>query len=274
MKVSEAYLHAVSLLDKSEIDNASFEADCIFEYAFGIDRIKRINHPETEVDFKNAEELIKKRISGVPLQYILGKWDFYGFTYKVGEGVLIPRPETELLVENGIELIKNIEKPVIYDLCAGTGCIGLTLARLIPDSEVFLFEKSENAFRYLTQNSEGIKNAFPVMADIFTVDCEKYKKPDLIISNPPYIRTDDISSLQTEVQKEPLMALDGGKDGFDFYRLISEKWLPALNENGIVAVECGEEQSDDIKKMFSSFCKKTYSVKDFNGTERIVIGEK
>jgi release factor glutamine methyltransferase len=119
-----------------------------------------------------------------------------------------------------------------------------------------------------------IQNATVIKTDIFQTDCEKYKKPDLIISNPPYIKTDEIPSLQTEVLNEPKMALDGGKDGLDFYRLISEKWLELINKNGFVAVECGEEQAKDIEKLFSKECKKTYSVKDYNGTERIVIGEK
>lgn len=274
MKISDAYKKAVDILSSNGFEDSVFEADCIFEHIYSFDRIKRINRPYSEIDFSPVKVVLEKRVKGVPLQYILGKWDFYGFTYSVGEGVLIPRPETELLVEKANELLKGENNPVIYDLCAGTGCIGLTLARLMPESEVYLFEKSEKAFGYLKKNSKEIKNAFIVNADIFTIDCEEYKRPDFIVSNPPYIKTDEIPSLQKEVLFEPSMALDGGKDGLDFYYLIAEKWLPVLNKGGFVAVECGEEQADKIIGLFSSQCKMTRAVKDYSGTERIVIGEK
>lgn len=274
MKVSDAFKKAVDFLEEKGVENASFETDCLFEKYLSVNRVKRITDGETEVDYSVIEPLLKKRISGVPVQYILGSWEFFGFEYEVGEGVLIPRPETEILVEKALELLKTTDNPVIFDLCAGSGCIGLTLARLIPSSEVYLFEKSEKAFVFLSKNAEKIQNATVIKTDIFETDCEKYKKPDLIVSNPPYIKTDEIPSLQTEVLNEPKMALDGGKDGLDFYRLISEKWLELINKNGFVAVECGEEQAKNIEKLFSKECKKTYSVKDYNGTERIVIGEK
>jgi release factor glutamine methyltransferase len=274
MKVSDAFRLAVNVLSENGIENPSFEADCLFESIYGTDRVKRINCPDIDVDYGKAEQLLDKRISGIPLQYILGKWDFYGFEYSVGEGVLIPRPETEILVEKCLDLLKNKKSPVIFDLCSGTGCIGLTLARLIPDSEVYLFEKSDKAFKYLEKNAQGIDNAHLINEDIFVSDCQKYSKPDLIVSNPPYINTVDLPSLQKEVRFEPEMALDGGEDGLDFYRLISQKWLEYLKTGGSVAVECGENQSENIQKEFSLICKNTYSVKDYNGTERIVIGEK
>ncbi len=274
MKVSDSFALTVEMLEKGSIENPSFEADCLFESFFGVDRIKRINNPELEIDFDILKLPLEKRLGGVPLQYIIGKWQFYSFEYEVGDGVLIPRPETEILVEKSLELISGRENSVIFDLCAGSGCIGLTFARLIPDSEVYLFEKSEKAFSFLKKNSSGIKNARIVNEDIFYSDCQKYKKPDFIISNPPYIRTDEIPFLQKEVLMEPKMALDGGEDGLVFYRLISEKWLPCLKEGGFIAVECGETQSGEIEKLFSKVCKKTRSVTDYSGTQRIVIGEK
>ena len=143
MKVSEAHLLTVGLFEKSGIENPSFEVDCLFESILSVDKVKRLNHPEIEVDFEIIRGMIEKRLSGVPLQYIIGKWSFYGFEYFVGQGVLIPRPETEILVEKSLSLIKGKKNPVIFDLCAGSGCIGLTLARLIPDCEVYLFPRYE-----------------------------------------------------------------------------------------------------------------------------------
>ena len=161
MKISEAYSLAVSLLENGNIENASFEADCLIESLFFVDRIKRINHPENEVDFEKLDGAIKKRISGIPLQYIVGSWDFFGYSYKVGEGVLIPRPETELLVEKSIELIKAVKNPVIYDLCAGTGCIGLTLAGEIKNSTVYLFEKARRRLSIFLKTLRAFQMQFP-----------------------------------------------------------------------------------------------------------------
>ena len=222
-----------------------------------------------------AFELAEKRVSGMPIQYVIGEWDFMGHTFSVGEGVLIPRPETEILCEYIIEKIKNIDDAVVIDLCSGSGCIGLSVAKEVKNAKVFLVEKSDNAFGYLKKNSDrfGCDNVIAIKGDIFS-GFESFGIPeaDLILSNPPYIESADIAGLQSEVLLEPSMALDGGEDGLDFYRAINEKWLGHCN--GAVAVECGEGQSDDIRKIFSTQCAETYSVTDFNGIERVVIGRK
>jgi len=272
--INEVYNLTVEKLSEHSIENVSFEADCLVEHVYGFSRSSRLTHPEADADEKLIIPFIERRINGEPLQYILGRWSFYGYDYSVGRGVLIPRPETEELVEKAIDLIKGKNNPVVFDLCSGSGCIGLTIARELPSSTVYMFEKSESAFDFLKKNAEGIKNAFPVFADIFTINGEEYIKPDLIVSNPPYIKTDDISSLQKEVLNEPEMALDGGNDGLDFYRCICGKWIPLLKTGGFVAVECGEDQAKDIISLFSPYCSNAYSVCDFNSIERIVIGEK
>ena len=193
----------------------------------------------------------------------------------VGEGVLIPRPETELLVDFSLEYLKNKNKPVGFDLCSGSGCIGLTVAKHFPDAKIFLLEKSDEALKYLLKNKEklSVSNAEIIPGDIFDgFDSFDIPKPDLILSNPPYIISSEVSSLQSEVLKEPVMALDGGVDGFDFYKTIADKWLKECE--GAIAVECGEDQADEIKKMFSLYCSDISSVNDFNGIERAVIGRK
>jgi release factor glutamine methyltransferase len=274
MKISEAYSKAVELLKQGGIEAPEFEADCLIEKAFGIDKTKRLVHPEAEVDYNSVYSLAQTRIGGTPLQYILGKWDFYGYAYSVGAGVLVPRPETEQLVSMALELNGGDGCPVIYDLCAGSGCIGLTLARELPDSKVYLFEKSDRALDYLNKNADGINNACVLKADIFNFDFSALPVPDIIVSNPPYVESSQIPSLQREVLAEPKTALDGGEDGLDFYRVIASRWLTALSEKGFAAVECGENQADEIKKMFKPVFNKTYAVTDFNGKKRIVIGEK
>lgn len=273
MRIADAYKNAVKTLSENGIENAEFETNCLFESLYNISKTKRITEPDIGVDTKDLLFAIGRRISGEPLQYIIGSWDFCGYTYKVGKGVLIPRPETELLAEYAIDKLKKMQSPVVYDLCAGSGCIGLTVAREIPFSKVYLFEKSFDAYKYLAFNALNIPNVTIIKADIITFSDFPKQLPDAILSNPPYIKTDEIASLQAEVQKEPKMALDGGKDGLDFYRVIAEKWLVKVKKGGFTAVECGEEQAEKIQDIFSSVCKSTDTITDFNNIKRAVTGE-
>lgn len=273
MKISDAYKNTVKVLTENNIENAAFEADCLIEYAFSVSKAKRFTEPDYDVDCTDLLFMVGQRISGEPLQYIIGSWDFCGFTYKVGRGVLIPRPETEMLVEKSVERLKKMKNSVVYDLCAGSGCIGLSVARLVPDSKVYLFEKSFQAYKFLAFNALKVPNVTIIKADILSPSEFPKELPNAILSNPPYIQTDEIKTLQTEVLKEPEMALDGGTDGLEFYRVIANKWLELIKEGGFTAVECGEEQAEKIADIFSPYCKNTFSELDFNNIKRVVIGE-
>lgn len=276
MSVSELLKAGTALLEKQKVENAKNEARWIFESVFECSRDYIFFHSDDRPDEKKAAvfmEKIVQRANGYPLQYVIGSWDFYGESFKVGVGVLIPRPETELLVDFALEYLKSKSNPVVFDLCSGTGCIGLTVARHRPDSKVYLFEKSTDALKYLNENKKFLScdNAQVIQGDIFKgFSAFDVPKPDLILSNPPYIESKEIPSLQSEVLYEPSMALDGGDDGLDFYRAIADYWLKDCG--CAVAVECGEEQADSIKMMFSAVCAQTDSVKDFNGIERVVTG--
>lgn len=282
MTVFELYKEAEKLLKNENVCDASFEARLICEFATSIshsDFLLERTREATAEETKKTLSLLKERICGRPVQYITGKWEFLDMEFSVGEGVLIPRPETEELVLYVKDKLSQKKKPVIFDLCSGSGCIGLSLKKLIPDADVYLIEKSDEALMYLQKNREDLgfgNNTVAVKGDIlkgyegFTF----LPKPDVIVSNPPYIKTEEIVSLQKEVQKEPFMALDGGKDGYIFYRCLSEKWLPYINDAGFMAVECGENQAREIAGMFSdnsTFCE---IVKDFNSIERIVAAFK
>ena len=276
MTVSELLTKGRELL--ADIENGANEARWIFEEVFECSRDYFVFHANETADESLAQKylsMIEQRASGMPVQYVIGSWDFYGEVFSVGEGVLIPRPETELLVDFACDFLKNKKNAVVFDLCAGSGCIGLTVARLNPDTKVYLVEKSPDAMRYLLKNAErfSLGNSSVISGDIFCgLESFNIPKPDLILSNPPYINSEEIASLQSEVLLEPIMALDGGADGLDFYRAICDKWLPYCG--GAIAVECGEGQSDDIRKIFSTQCAETFSVTDFNGIERVVIGRK
>ncbi len=278
MTVAELLQRGKELLREKNIDNHVSEARWIFEAVFNCGREYTVFHANDEANAAKASEYINKieqRAAGTPVQYVIGSWDFYGESFFVGEGVLIPRPETELLVDFSCDFLKDKISPVVLDLCAGTGCIGLTAARLNPNAKVFLVEKSPDAMKYLQKNADkfALTNVRIISGDIFSgFDAFDIPKPDLILSNPPYINSGDIALLQSEVLKEPAMALDGGRDGLDFYKAIAEKWLPYCG--GAIAVECGEGQADLIRAIFSNQCAETCSIKDFNGIERVVVGRK
>ncbi len=205
--------------------------------------------------------------SGEPLQYVLGKWDFYESEFFVGKGVLIPRPETEELVDMAVKYINSLGKCVVYDLCAGSGCIGVSIAKACPNSYTYMIERSQDALFYLLKNSENVENAEAICNDI---NCDiDLPCADVIISNPPYIKSDEIKSLQNEVKYEPVEALDGGADGLDFYRIINEKWAPKLNKDGVLFLEIGNDQGEDIEEILTDFkCIKV--IKDIYGNNRMV----
>ena len=271
MTISEVLNQGVNALKSNNIENSQNEAIWILEDVLSCTCSRILFNKSENISSENEKKFfdkINERISGVPVQYILGKWEFYGREFCVGKGVLIPRPETELLVEYALEFLKDKKSPIVIDLCAGTGCIGLTVARERLDSKVYLVEKYDEAFAYLKKNSTGIKNIELVKADILDKSqLSMLPKADLVLSNPPYIETSEISSLQKEVQLEPVTALDGGNDGLVFYRAIKDI-LPEICK-GAVAMECGENQSETIGKIFQT--KKF--LKDFAGINRVVVYE-
>lgn len=276
MKIDSLFNSACEKLREASVENYRNEARWIFESVFDKGRELLLFGGASEADDAKAEEFLGKiieRASGRPLQYVIGSWDFYGETFNVGEGVLIPRPETELLVDFALDFLKGKENPVIFDLCSGSGCIGLSVAKAIPDSKVYLLEKSPEAFRYLESNKRRLSadNAELINGDLFDgFSSSELPAPDLILSNPPYIESSVVPTLMNEVLREPTMALDGGEDGYDFYRAIASHWLPSCK--GAVAVECGEGQAKVIADMFSAHCAETGVIPDFNMIDRVVYG--
>lgn len=278
MTVKEILAEGKRILLEFNIDNYANESRWIFESVFDCSSDYIYFNSDAPMENDRISEYfdkINKRASGIPVQYVIGEWEFYGETFYVGNGVLIPRPETELLVDFAVNYLKDKSNPVVFDLCSGSGCIGLTVAKRYPEAKVFLLEKSDDALKYLLKNKEhfSLSNVEVIHGDLFDgFENFNLPAPVLILSNPPYINSGEIAALQSEVLKEPFMALDGGIDGLDFYKAISEKWLSDCC--GAIAVECGEGQADDIKKLFSHQCSDLISVTDFNGIERVVVGRK
>ncbi len=272
MTIKELYSYCSNELSFTE--NENFETLCLFNDILGFTREQILIDDiivSEEHKFKISNAILRRK-NGEPLQYILGNWDFYDLSFSVGEGVLIPRPETEMLVDFALDKIRNMKKPVVYDLCAGTGCIGLTVAKHCPDATVYLLEKENKAFNYLIKNKNNLSlnNVTIINDDLFTVDLSLFPDADLILSNPPYIMSEEILSLQNEVLFEPFTALDGGKDGYDFYRCLSDRWCNKVNSSGYIALECGENQSQQIIELFKDKYVESNVIFDFNNIDRIV----
>lgn len=276
MNFSELLKQGSKILEVSGIDDFDFDAMCLLEYAFDFGRNSYFLNRYETVDESNQEKflsLINRRADGEPLQYIIGKWGFMDGEFYVGEGVLIPRADTEILVETAADFICKNKVETVFDLCAGSGCIGISLGMMFPDIKVVCAELSDKAFSYLEKNIElnKVKNVTAVKCDI-TKDYVSFDlgRIDVLVSNPPYIETDEITTLSKEVRQEPFMALDGGKDGFDFYRIIGEKWISQMKKDSFCAFECGETQAKELSRIYSEYSSSISIINDLNGIERVV----
>ena len=269
---------ATAALAAADCEDAAFDARCLLEDLGGLPRGQAADDtPLTAEQSTLLDNALAQRVAGRPLQYILGEWEFLTLTLKVGEGVLIPRPDTELLCEAAAERLKGISHPRVLDLCAGSGCVGLGVASLTPNATVTAVELSDAALGYLRQNTARYP-AFDVtvkQADVLTDYTAFDDGYDAILSNPPYIPTADLATLQREVQHEPRMALDGTADGLAFYRVIAEHWCGKLAENGFCAVEVGIGQAADVAALFAAAgLANTEILRDLGGVERVVIARK
>lgn len=270
MTLSEAYNYGVYFLSANGVDEADFKSLCLCCHCAGIKNNEyEIHKNEDLIIMKKFADMLWQIKSGEPLQYVIGRWDFYESEFHVGRGVLIPRPETEELTELVLDNAKRLCSPVVFDLCSGSGCIGISIAKALPSSTVYCVEKSEEALQYLLKNAESISNVKVVNSDInYPSDIGN---ADIIVSNPPYIKSSDLSTLQSEVQFEPPMALDGGADGLDFYRIIAEKWNSNLKENGMLFLEIGEDQGEAVYEILEKQgFKEIEVIKDMYGNNRMV----
>lgn len=229
----------------------------------------------TDSEENKVKDILFKRINGYPLQYILGKWTFMGRDFSVGEGVLIPRDDTEVVVLSVIPYLEQNKNLRIIDLCSGSGIIAVTLKCMFPKCEVHALELSEKAMPYLKRNIESLAPDVILHQGDLNLLCECFEDNyfDLVISNPPYIQSEVIPTLQTEVKREPKMALDGGTDGLDFYRSITQKWSNKLKPGGMMAFELGEGQFDMVKAMMKEKGFENISeYKDLGNIQRAING--
>lgn len=215
--------------------------------------------------------LREKRLQRVPLQYLTGEAYFLGQLFHVDERVLIPRPETELLVERAIAVLRRFPAPTAIDLCCGSGCIGVSMKLNVPQASVTLTDYSPDALSVARENARrlGAEVIF-CQGDLFAPVEGTF---DVIVSNPPYIPAADCLTLQEEVRQEPLMALDGGADGLDFYRRIAAEAPAHLNKGGVLLLEIGWDQGDSVPALLQEAgFTDVQAHEDFQGIRRMVEG--
>ena len=272
----EWYTYAVSRLTDSGCEDAAFDAKCLLEDFGGLAR----GHAPDERPLNNEQtaalsHALDERAAGRPLQYILGEWEFLTLTLAVGEGVLIPRADTECLCEETARRLAGTDSPRVLDLCAGSGCVGLGVASLCPTAQITAVELSDNALPFLRENvARYPQYAVTVKQADVLHDADAFDGAfDAIVSNPPYIPTADLADLMREVQHEPRMALDGDADGLVFYRAIAHNWLKKLKIGGVCAVEVGIGQADTVLRMMrAEGFGDLQIIPDLNGIPRVVFG--
>lgn len=278
--IKELYIFAKSQLAADGIEFPESEALRLCEHYFGISGRTGLTLHGGDIPSEDAVQSFRKAVSerkNRPLQYILGVWEFDSMELCVGEGVLIPREDTVALVETAERLAENIKNPRILDLCAGTGAVSLALARRIKDADIVCVELSDEVFPYLEKNIEkyGDGRVRALRADVLAGPQGELlgEKFDIIVSNPPYIPTADIETLSSDVKCEPSMALDGGDDGLDFYRVICGRWKELLKDGAALAVEIGFDQVEDVIRIFvRENMSNIGQNRDINGKIRVING--
>lgn len=277
MMVRELYKSVQQTLESGGVENAAFEAEQLLQ-SVGIDKLTLLTEPNAEVSEDILREIsarLERRIRGEPLQYILGEWEFCGLPFKVGEGVLIPRQDTETLVETAARFLKERDKTArrTLDLCAGSGCIGIALAKTA-GADVICVEKSLKAFGYLEENiAMNDVSVKAVLGDVLEAPAFSGEF-DLIVSNPPYLTESDMRSLQREVEFEPKIALFGGRDGLDFYRKLLAVYPQMLKSGGMFVVEIGVTQEEAVCGIFRENGLTPRVEKDLCGVYRVVYSIK
>lgn len=279
MNIEDILRKEIYNLKENNIDNSTLKAKILLANILNVKKEYLLIHSEEEVkqeDKIKYEDCIKELIKGKPLQYITNKQEFMGLDFYVDENVLIPQPDTEILVEKTIEIADNTQKNKVLDMCTGSGCIAISLAKNIDNSQITAADISDNALIIANRNAinNNLENKIKfINSDMFSNINEKF---DIIVSNPPYIETKTINKLDIEVQNEPLLALDGGIDGLKFYNIIANNAFKYLNENGYLLLEIGYNQQKSVTQLLQNTGKYTNieTIKDLGGNYRVVIARK
>lgn len=285
--------NGIYVLKEKNIDESNLKARLLLAYLLDKPKEYLITHDKEEISIEKQKEYysyLDRLISGEPLQYITNSQEFMGLKYYVDKNVLIPQPDTEILVQavekyinnncgkEDVKIFENMYKSdfkmlKILDLCTGSGAIAIYFGKTLKNSSVYASDISKNALEVAKLNAKNN------LSDVKFIESNLFEKIegkfDIIVSNPPYIKTSVISTLSKEVQNEPHIALDGGKDGLDFYRKIIKEAKKYLNQNGVLFLEIGYDQKNEVKILLE---KEKYeniiSLKDYENNDRVILGQK
>lgn len=274
MSIRELLEIGISVLKQNSVENPIQHARILLAHIIGKSKEYLIAHDneiinkDTENEYKKA---IYKLVEGIPIQYITNSQQFMKLDFFVNESVLIPRADTEILVEEVIGIAKKEKKFKILDLCTGSGAIGISLDKYIENAEIICSDISKKAIDVANKNRDRNNSKVKIIqSNMFESIKDKF---DIIVSNPPYIRDDIIKTLEKNVLCEPYMALSGGNDGLKFYRIIAENGYKFLDKNGYICLEIGYDQKESVINIFKEYeqYKEIYSKKDLNNLDRIVV---
>ena len=277
MTIKELLNQGIIMLKNEDIDGPKNKARAILQHTLKKSKEYTIIYDRNEVTKQERENYvknIKRLISGEPLQYITGVQEFMKLNFIVNKDVLIPQPDTEILVEEVIKIANKMENPIILDLCTGSGAIAVSLAKNIPNVKIIATDISKKALEIAKYNAKlnGVLNSIDFIESNLYNKIKNIKF-DVIVSNPPYIATNEIQKLPKDVRQEPMIALDGGKDGLDFYRKIYDKGNEFLNRQGYICVEIGYNQREAVKKIIEKKQRyvETYCIKDLCENDRVIV---
>ena len=275
LTIKQTLTKGTIMLKNRDIETPKLKARLLLQYILKKSRQYLIVYDNQEVDKKAQWEYfvnIEKLTKGMPLQHITHTQEFMKMDFYVDENVLIPRPDTEILVEETIKIAQTMERPKILDLCTGSGAIAISLKKYIPSAQVYAVDISKKALEIAKKNAHRLEAEVKfIESNLF--EKIKNEKFDIIVSNPPYIKKSDINYLSQEVQTEPQIALDGGYDGLDFYRKISYQAIDYLKFGSYLCFEIGYDQKEEVLEILKGIehYTKTYCKKDLCGNDRVVI---
>ena len=275
MNIKEALDFGKKYLNEKNIDDSTLKCKVVLSEILSVQKEFLIIHDLQNLN-KNQEtkykEFLVRLADNEPLQYIINRQEFMKLNFFVDNNVLIPQPDTEILVEKIIEISKSTNKKLkILDLCTGSGAIAISLAKNIINSEIYASDISKEALNIAKLNVKKNEVQINLIESDLFENIHEYDF-DIIVSNPPYIKSEIIDLLDEEVKKEPVLALDGGNDGLDFYRIIAIKAKDYLKENGILALEIGYDQKDQINEILKyEEYKQIENIKDLANNDRVII---
>ena len=278
MKIKEIRALGIQKLNENNIDDAIYKANKLLQYILKIKKIDFILKENEYVDIKIEKkyiELLDELIKGKPLQYITHSQEFMKLNFFVDENVLIPQPDTEILVEKVLELIKDSKNISILDLCTGSGAIAISIKRYMNNVNMYASDISKKALNIARLNAKNNDTEIQFIESNMFENINNLKF-DIIVSNPPYIETDDIINLPKDVQNEPILALDGGLDGLTYYKIIRDNGYSFLKNNGKILIEIGYNQNNRVVNLFKENrnYKNIEIYKDLSNIDRVIKIEK